>query len=709
MTRSPKDRAAEAMAEALRGSAEVLDLHGLGLEALPPWPAGLRGLRALDLGGNRLATLPRELWQLSQLERLDLGSNRLLRLDPDIARLTRLRRLDLSENRLAELPAELAACVLVERLDLFDNRFEQWPSVLLELTALEHLDLACNQLGALPASLDRLGHLAQLDLSGNKLANIDSLTTLAALAELHVDDNRLRHIPAALRALPVLSVRGNPLAEETPAPRYALLKLVSGGHARRKRYFGPPLRHFNFVVDLTSPPALEHSLDLYYKGFAGEPVGLRLYDGTFLDLPRLGRRAALELAMPAGGGFLQFAPTRAARTVTAACEFAQRTLDGVPGSMLLTASDATAGHAGVIIGNAQIDGSERDATGAFERYHADDSFMDQAVADAEDFDFEPVITGSEPPGNSDTPTGHWPQPFPVADRSDSPAPPPDAEPVDAAVFCPPAVTRDSEFMVQVFLYPPETIAEVEADARLADDDARLRGTFSLPLDLPRGTRVDLHLEMPGLTIVEPDAVLIWRGRRTPAQFGVLVPPDIGGDKVVGSVRIAVAGMPKSTLRFQLALRAAGAARPAARPCKIDGRSYRHAFVSYCSKDRAEVLRRVQAFRIAGISVFQDILELEPGELWETGLYREIDNCDVFLLFWSQAAADSEWVAKEIDYALARKHGKKEHPPAIQPVPIEGPPIPPRPVKLSEFHFNDALLAHIAVASGGPAPPASPGT
>jgi hypothetical protein len=65
---------------------------------------------------------------------------------------------------------------------------------------------------------------------------------------------------------------------------------------------------------------------------------------------------------------------------------------------------------------------------------------------------------------------------------------------------------------------------------------------------------------------------------------------------------------------------------------------------------------VQAFKIAGMSVFQDILDLGPGERWEKALYGEIDRCDVFLLFWSRAAAASEWVSKEIDCSLGHPHG-----------------------------------------------------
>ncbi len=287
-----------------------------------------------------------------------------------------------------------------------------------------------------------------------------------------------------------------------------------------------------------------------------------------------------------------------------------------------------------------------------------------------------------------------------------PALPPAGEAVDAAVYCPPRVARDSVFLVQLFLYPPAASAEVEAEAQQRDPAAAQLGSHSLPLDVPRGTRIDLRLEMPTLSVDEADAVLVWRGVPTAAQFEVGVPAGATAPNAIGRVRFAIAGVPAGTLRFQVLLAPAGTAPEPAQPRLSQGVRYRRAFVSYSSKDRAEVLRRVQAFKIAGISVFQDILDLDPGQRWERELYREIDNCDVFLLFWSRAAAASEWIGKELDYAIDRQHGNRDNPPAIQPVPIEGPPIVPPPARLGYLHFNDALLAQIAMAAA-PAPPAGP--
>jgi hypothetical protein len=234
-----------------------------------------------------------------------------------------------------------------------------------------------------------------------------------------------------------------------------------------------------------------------------------------------------------------------------------------------------------------------------------------------------------------------------------------------------------------------------------DAAAERRGTYSLPLDLPPNTRVDLRLEVPNLAVNEADAVLTWRGRPTAAQFEVTVPAAAPGTEAIGRIRFAVAGVPAGTLRFKVALAARGFAVEHGALREAEAVRYRRAFVSYSAQDRAEVLRRVQAFRIAGLSIFQDALDLDPGERWERALYREIDQCDVFLLFWSRAAAASEWVAKEIAYALARKAGNEDQPPAIQPVPIEGPPPPPPPEALRQLHFNDALLAQIQAATVRP--------
>jgi len=88
--------------------------------------------------------------------------------------------------------------------------------------------------------------------------------------------------------------------------------------------------------------------------------------------------------------------------------------------------------------------------------------------------------------------------------------------------------------------------------------------------------------------------------------------------------------------------------------------------------------------------------MEPGERWEQQLYKEIDLCDLFLLFWSNNAARSEWVLREAELAVARQNASPDEEPDITPIILEGPPVPqPIPDFLKHLQFNDYLAYLIA--------------
>jgi hypothetical protein len=117
--------------------------------------------------------------------------------------------------------------------------------------------------------------------------------------------------------------------------------------------------------------------------------------------------------------------------------------------------------------------------------------------------------------------------------------------------------------------------------------------------------------------------------------------------------------------------------------------YEQVFVSYAARDRDEVVKRVQMLHAMRLPYFQDILGLDPGDRWEQQLYRHIDTADLFLLFWSSAARDSEWVHKELQYAV-RRQGTDDGPPEILPIVLER-PIPQPPAELAHLHFGDHLV------------------
>ena len=137
------------------------------------------------------------------------------------------------------------------------------------------------------------------------------------------------------------------------------------------------------------------------------------------------------------------------------------------------------------------------------------------------------------------------------------------------------------------------------------------------------------------------------------------------------------------------------ASPRSEPQGESARRYEHAFLSYASADRKEVLKRAQVLQAAGISFFQDVLKLDPGVRWEREIYKNIDKCDLFLLFWSPAAKDLQWVIKEAEYAL-RRRGEGDIP-DIVPVILQSPPPLPPPAGLAAIHIDDRIHYMIAAS------------
>ena len=87
---------------------------------------------------------------------------------------------------------------------------------------------------------------------------------------------------------------------------------------------------------------------------------------------------------------------------------------------------------------------------------------------------------------------------------------------------------------------------------------------------------------------------------------------------------------------------------------------------------------------AGLDIFLDCMSLHPSEAWKPQLEEEIKRRELFLLFWSSAASESQWVAWEWHTAL-RARGKD----AIQVHPLEVGVKPPD--ELKDLHFGDPFM------------------
>lgn len=269
--------------------------------------------------------------------------------------------------------------------------------------------------------------------------------------------------------------------------------------------------------------------------------------------------------------------------------------------------------------------------------------------------------------------------------------------VSCSIYAPPEAALGRTIMIQSWLHLLEEKNEVRELAVMIDETAVLRQFSTLGIPIQNKERLYLVLESKDERIANQTQVTPWLGSAQSLQFLVDLPQDIPGERLYFTLRVFLerleSRLPCGEISFFIKIKDQAEAPAAEVPVGHHSRRYNYAFVSYSSKDRAAVLSRVQMLRVFDQQFFMDVLSLQPGEEWNPELEKKINECDLFLLFWSGNARDSEWVIKEVRLALARKKGNREALPYIQPVPLELPLVPPPP-ELGHLHFNDSILYFI---------------
>lgn len=264
---------------------------------------------------------------------------------------------------------------------------------------------------------------------------------------------------------------------------------------------------------------------------------------------------------------------------------------------------------------------------------------------------------------------------------------PDA--VDCTVFSQRVVQPGDCILIQVFAYIPSYLDEARDLAQEYDEEAKRLGSVSLATEIMRGSTLTFELVFRDLAIQDSVQNLHWQGKTQSVQFEVPILSDYSSKNVIGKVLISQNTVPIGQILFKIRVAADEREADTKYAPTGDARRYRLAFISYASKDRLEVLRRVQMLTAVGIRYFQDLLSLDSGDRWAEKIYEYIDQSDVLFLFWSTAARESEWVKREWQYGL-----KKNGDDFIHPVIIEGPPPPAPPPELAHLHFADKLLYFI---------------
>jgi hypothetical protein len=311
-----------------------------------------------------------------------------------------------------------------------------------------------------------------------------------------------------------------------------------------------------------------------------------------------------------------------------------------------------------------------------------------------DYDVEKAPRSEPPPAPAAQPA---PEILSAPPPSLEPAPPraPAAaeaapEPVLLGASAPRSARPGDEFTARFVAY----VQDSEQEVRALLDKLSARSETHLALQTCRwqpGTEVTVKLAARGLLVTPAEQKFVWEGARSLVEFDVEVPEDAAPGTLVLKFDAFVHGVTVAKLRVDLDI-----VREAATVEQqvVRGSAARTAFASYSSQDRQRVLDRLAAVRIsAGLDVFLDCLSLRPGEQWKPELERQIRSRDLFLLFWSNDAAASQWVSWEWQTALQQR-GEE----AMQIHPLEVGIAPPEALK--HLHFGDPLMLIRAASRPG---------
>lgn len=267
--------------------------------------------------------------------------------------------------------------------------------------------------------------------------------------------------------------------------------------------------------------------------------------------------------------------------------------------------------------------------------------------------------------------------------------------VSCTAYSPSKVKAGNDFVIQVFAHLAEQVEKVGEMAQRFDPAAE-PVPDQITRNIRRGATISFRLVIESLGIDKQSDTHFWNGEIIRERFVVSVPENQNPSQRWCKIYLVENSVPVGNLMFQIEI-VSGAAQSAEPQPARNFKRFEAPFISYSSKDRWKVLMRVQMLDAEKKNYFMDFVSLKRGEKWAEKIDEYIDKCDVFYLFWSKNAKNSDYVKKEILRAYQRQGGKAEAAPDIIPIPIEKPPPVEPPEELKFLHFNDQFSYFIFAA------------
>jgi hypothetical protein len=199
-----------------------------------------------------------------------------------------------------------------------------------------------------------------------------------------------------------------------------------------------------------------------------------------------------------------------------------------------------------------------------------------------------------------------------------------------------------------------------------------------------GQIVRVEPDCPGLVFSPSSQQFPWNGHLIRVLFGMRVAPGEAGPILEGAVKIYVASLPAREIPLRVTVRHRPAEADRERPPLVEAPGHQVRFFSYCRVDRPIVRACASIYESMGDDIRADF-RFRAGGSWMEQIQRNIEEADVFALFWSTDAAASHEVALEWRRALQLLRDKSTR--FIRPLYWE-PTCPNVPPELGHIHFAE---------------------
>lgn len=257
--------------------------------------------------------------------------------------------------------------------------------------------------------------------------------------------------------------------------------------------------------------------------------------------------------------------------------------------------------------------------------------------------------------------------------------------VYSSIFAPAEVRPKSHMLVQVYLHLFEETEKIKTLAQESDKNAERRDYIPLQCKLKKGDKVDVQLNIYGEKLLMSDKKsVVWQGSFTKCSFDYFVPKDIDVDALSCVAFLSVNSVPVGEMRFITRI----VKSPRKLNPEIIAHKYNKVFISYSHQDESKVKFLHEGLELGSVPHFFDRKYLKAGDIFPRVIQDYINSADLFVLCWSENAAQREYVKKERIQALERAYPKVlDGELSIYPMSIEPRAELPSDMK-DNYHFGE---------------------